>query len=136
MLTIGLNGTAQLVVTDPVTAKSVGSGTLDVLATPMMLAQMEKASWTCVAPHLAVGEGTVGTLLNVKHINPTPLGMEITCRAELTEIDGRRLVFWVTASDQRGLVGEGVHERFIVQEETFMKKANARSEVSESSERN
>lgn len=128
MLKLGLSGTAQLAVTNLVTAKSVGSGTLDVLATPVMLAQMEKAAWTCAASHLANGESTVGTLLNVKHLNPTPLGQEVFCRAELTEIDGRRLVFWVTASDQRGLVGEGVHERFIVQEDKFMKKAVARND--------
>ena len=128
MLKLGLSGVAQLAVTDLVSAKNVGSGTLDVLATPVMLAQMEKAAWTCVAPHLADGESTVGTLLNVKHLNPTPLGMELSCRAELTEIDGRRLVFWVTASDQRGLIGEGVHERFIIQEDKFMKKAVARSD--------
>lgn len=127
MLEIGLNGSVKLMVTDAVSAKNVGSGTLDVLATPIMLAQMEKAAWTCVAPHLASGEGTVGTLLNVKHLNPTPLGMEITCRAELTEIDGRRLVFWVTASDENGPVGEGVHERFIIQNEKFMQKATGRA---------
>lgn len=127
MLEIGLNGTVQLLVTDAVTAKNVGSGTLDVLATPVMLAQMEKAAWTCVAPHLSSGDGTVGTLLNVKHLNPTPLGMTVTCRAELTEIDGRRLVFWVTAADENGPVGEGVHERFIIQDEKFMTKAAARA---------
>lgn len=61
--------------------------------------------------------------MNVKHLSPTPVGMEVTCRAELTQVDGRRLVFRVTAQDAQGLVGEGTHERAIIQNERFVSKA-------------
>ena len=67
--------------------------------------------------------GTVGTLMNAKHLSPTPVGLEVTCRAELTEVDGRRLVFKVTAEDARGPIGEGTHERAIIQNERFVTKA-------------
>ena len=98
MLQPGISAEVKFVVTDELTAKTVGSGTLDVLATPVMIARLEQAAWTSVAPHLAEGEGTVGTLMNAKHLSPTPVGLEVTCRAELTEVDGRRLVFKVTAA--------------------------------------
>ena len=111
MLQPGISAEIKFVVTDELTAKTVGSGTLDVLATPVMIACLEQAAWTSVAPHLAEGEGTVGTLMNAKHLSPTPVGLEVTCRAELTEVDGRRLVFKVTAEDARGPIGEGTPER-------------------------
>ena len=106
MLQPGISAEVKFVVTDELTAKTVGSGTLDVLATPVMIARLEQAAWTSVAPYLAEGEGTVGTLMNAKHLSPTPVGLEVTCRAELTEVDGRRLVFKVTAKDARGPIGE------------------------------
>ena len=123
MLTPGLALELTFPVTEELTAKSVGSGTLDVLATPIMIARMEQAAWTVVAPSLSQEEGTVGTWMNVKHLSPTPVGVDVTCRAELTEVDGRRLVFQVTAQDPHGLVGEGVHERVIIQNERFLAKA-------------
>ena len=123
MLNPGISGEITFTVNDQLTAKTVGSGTLDVLATPVMIARMEQAAWTAVAPHLDEGAGTVGTLMNVKHLSPTPTGMDVTCRAELTEVDGRRLVFRVTASDAKGLVGEGVHERAVIQNDRFVQKA-------------
>lgn len=86
MLQPGISAEVKFVVTDELTAKTVGSGTLDVLATPVMIARLEQAAWTAVAPHLAEGEGTVGTLMNAKHLSPTPVGLEVTCRAELTEV--------------------------------------------------
>lgn len=123
MLQPGISAEVKFVVTDELTAKTVGSGTLDVLATPVMIARLEQAAWTAVAPHLAEGEGTVGTLMNAKHLSPTPVGLEVTCRAELTEVDGHRLVFKVTAEDARGPIGEGTHERAIIQNERFVTKA-------------
>ena len=123
MLQPGISAEIKFVVTDELTAKTVGSGTLDVLATPVMIARLEQAAWTSVAPHLAEGEGTVGTLMNAKHLSPTPVGLEVTCRAELTEVDGRRLVFKVTAEDARGPIGKGTHERAIIQNERFVTKA-------------
>lgn len=123
MLTPGTTLELTFPVTETLTAKTVGSGTLDVLATPVMIARMEQAAWTAVAPSLSPEEGTVGTWMNVKHLSATPIGVEVTCRAELTEVDGRRLVFRVTAQDSQGLVGEGIHERVIVQNDRFLTKA-------------
>ena len=115
MLTPGTALELTFPVTETLTAKTVGSGTLDVLATPVMIARMEQAAWTAVAPSLSPEEG--------KHLSATPIGVEVTCRAELTEVDGRRLVFRVTAQDSQGLVGEGIHERVIVQNDRFLTKA-------------
>ena len=107
-------------------ATAVGSGSVEVLATPIMIARMEQAAWTAVAPHLAEGEGTVGTLMNVQHLSPTPMGMEVTCRAELVRAEGRRLVFQVSAWDARGPVGQGSHERAVIQNQRFVEKAQSK----------
>lgn len=123
MLQVGLSQELTFSVTPELSAKAVGSGTLEVLATPIMIARMEQAAWTAAAPHLDPGSATVGTLMNVQHLSPSPLGMSVTCRAELIETDGRRLVFRVTAWDAAGTVGEGVHERAVIQNERFMDKA-------------
>lgn len=79
-----------------------------------------------MAPHLAEGEGTVGTLMNVQHLSPTPVGMEVTCRAELVRAEGRRLVFQVSAWDARGPVGQGSHERAVIQNQRFVEKAQSK----------
>lgn len=123
MLQPGISLETTFSVTHDLTAKTVGSGTLDVLATPIMIARMEQAAWTAVAPHLAQGEGTVGTLMNVQHLSPTPVGMSVTCKAELIQVEGRRLVFQVTAWDAKGPVGQGTHERAIIQNDRFVDKA-------------
>lgn len=119
----GLSGEITFTVTEALTAKAVGSGTLEVLATPVMIANVEKAAWTAVAEELPPGSGTVGTRMEVSHTSPSPLGMQVTCRAELVKEEGRKLVFRVTASDDAGPIGEGVHERAIIQEAKFLKKA-------------
>lgn len=126
MLQPGLSLDLTFPVTPDLTAKAVGSGTLEVLATPIMIARMEQAAWTAVAPHLAEGEGTVGTLMNVQHLSPTPMGMEVTCRAELVRAEGRRLVFQVSAWDARGPVGQGSHERAVIQNQRFVEKAQSK----------
>ncbi len=114
--------TVNETVSDTNTALSVGSGSLKVYATPAMLALMEKAACKALEPVLGEGETTVGTLLNVKHLSATPVGMEVSATAELLEKDGRRYVFKVTASDECGLIGEGTHERFAVLSEKFTEK--------------
>lgn len=106
------------------TASAVGSGTLDVLASPVLFSFMEKAAWSAVGPFLENGDSTVGTMMNVQHLSPTPVGMKVTCRAELTEVRNRTLLFQVTASDESGLIGSGTHERVIVQADRFLSKAN------------
>ena len=127
MLETGLKGMCELLVDESNSAKTMGSGTLDVLATPAMIALMEKTAWTSVQPHLDEGCGTVGTLLNVTHDAPTPLGMTVHCESELIEIKGRKLVFSITAYDKDGKIGGGIHERFIIQNEKFQSKANSKA---------
>lgn len=126
MLEAGIKGTGFVEVVRENTAAAVGSGMLEVFATPMMIALMEKTACESVAPYLEEGSGTVGTELNVKHVAATPIGMQVTCETELVEVDGRRLVFHVKASDEAGLIGEGTHERFIINNEKFQSKANGK----------
>ena len=126
MLETGIKGTRTVTVNEKNTAKAMGSGTLDVFATPALIALMEETCWRSIANELEDGCGTVGTLLEIKHTAPTPVGMKVTCESTLTEVDGRRLVFEVIARDAKGVVGEGKHERFVVQNEKFQVKANAK----------
>ncbi len=126
MLETGIKGTRTVTVNESNTAKVMGSGTLDVFATPALIALMEETCWRSVANELEEGSGTVGTLLEIKHTAPTPVGMKVTCESTLTEVDSRRLVFEVIARDAKGVVGEGKHERFIIQNEKFQMKANAK----------
>lgn len=129
MLEPGIKGTKTVTVNEDNTAKTMGSGTLDVFATPALIALMEETCWRSVADKLDEGCGTVGTRLEVSHTAPTPVGMEVTCESTLTEVDGRRLVFEVTARDAKGVVGEGRHERFVIQNDKFQAKANAKLEA-------
>lgn len=124
MLEVGIKGRNEIVVTKEKTAKSMCSGALDVFATPAMIALMENTAFESVADLLDPGCGTVGTALNVKHVSATPVGMKVTCETELIKVDGRALTFSVKAYDEVGLIGEGEHERFIIFEEKFQKKAN------------
>ncbi|MDY2590992.1 MAG: thioesterase family protein [Agathobacter sp.] len=126
MLETGIKGTKEITVTNELTAKTFKSGTLDVYATPAMIALMEDVAFESVASELEEGCGTVGTLIDVKHVAATPVGMKVTCETELTKIDGRALTFSVKAFDECGLIGEGVHERFIINDEKFQAKANGK----------
>ena len=121
-VTVGMKAKAEAVVNDQNTAITAGSGTLPVFATPWMCALMEKASWTAVAPGLEPGESTVGTRLNITHDSATPVGMKVWAESEVTEVDGRRIVLKVAAYDERGLIGQGTHERFVIQNERFLAK--------------
>lgn len=120
----GIKGIGERIVSEQNTAKTMGSGTLDVFATPSMIALMEQTAYKSVEPYLEKGNGTVGTDLQIKHISATPIGMKVTCESELIEVDGRRLVFQVTAADEKGEIGGGKHERFIIQNDRFQMKAN------------
>ena len=124
MLEKGIKGTGRQVVTEKLTAKEMGSGELAVYATPAMIALMEETAYKSVTAELEDGMGTVGTLMNVSHISATPLGMEVTARTELIEIDRKRLVFHVEAFDERGKIGEGTHERFIIDNRKFQEKTD------------
>lgn len=122
MLQVGTKGKKTVVVTSENTAENMLSGLLPVYATPSLIAFMEYTCSDTVQPFLEAGMGTVGTLVNIKHTSASPVGSTITCECELEQIDGRRLVFKVTAHDDFGPVGEGVHERFIINNEKFMSK--------------
>lgn len=123
---IGIKGLAETVVDHSNTAKFAGSGELEVFATPFMIALMEQAAYSSVAPYLEDGQGTVGTKLNVSHDAATPVGMKVWAESELCELDGRRLVFTVKAYDECGLIGQGTHERFIIKNDKFLAKCNAK----------
>ncbi len=126
MLKVGIIGKAEATVDSTNTAKAVGSGELQVFATPSMIALMEKAAYTSVKDVLEEGCGTVGTLIDVKHTSATPVGMKVSCESTLVEIDSRRLVFDIKAYDEKGVIGEARHERFIVANEKFLAKTNSK----------
>ena len=120
-LQAGVRFEKSVTVTNENTAKKMGSGDLAVFATPAMIALMEATASESVIGALAEdGKTSVGTLLNIKHLAATPVGCEVRCESELCEVDGRRLVFSVKAYDNAGLIGEGTHERFIVDPVKFM----------------
>ncbi len=119
-------GTAELKVSENDLAVNVGSGSLPVFATPTMIMLMEKAACNCLADFLEGDETTVGTEMNVKHVSATPCGMNVTAEAVLTEINGREFTFRVKASDEAGVIGEGLHKRFLVYGEKFTAKTNAK----------
>lgn len=122
MLEKGLSAQSRTTVARENTAAAMGSGDLPVLATPAMVALMENAAMQAVAPELADGETTVGAEMNCSHIKPSAVGAEITASAVLTAIEGRKLTFNVGARDAEGMIGEGVHIRYVVDRERFMAK--------------
>lgn len=109
-------------------ANVVGSGELEVLATPAMIAFMEKAASQLVSDQLEEGQTSVGTLMNVEHTSASPLGMKVTVTATVTGVDGRKIDFEVIARDEKGEIGKGVHTRFIVDSQRFMSKVSAKLE--------
>lgn len=128
MLETGIKGKEELTVTEEITAKVVGSGGLEVFATPMMIALSEKTALTSIMPYLEEGQSTVGTKVDIAHIAATPVGMKVTCETELIEIDRRRLVFSVNVYDEVEKIAEGTHERFIVDNEKFISKAYGKAD--------
>lgn len=123
---IGIKGRAEDTVSEKNVASRIGSGVVDVYATPCLIGLMEEAAQTSVAPFLGEGMTTVGTKLNVSHDAATPIGMKVWAESELVEEDGRRLVFSVKAYDECGLIGQGEHERFVVKLDRFMEKVGAK----------
>lgn len=126
MITVGMKYTAEKIVTDDMTAKAVGSGGLEVLGTPYMMALMECAAMWCIQPELPEGKGTVGVDISSTHLAPTPVGMKITAVAEVTAVseNGKMVTFKVQAFDAEGLIGEGVHTRAVISNERFLLKCN------------
>lgn len=122
MIEVGMKNKIELLVTEKDTAKAHGSGELDVLATPRMVALMEECAYKCISGELEVGSSSVGTQMNVKHIAATPVGMKAYAEAEVISVDGRKIEFKVEAYDESGKIGEGTHERFIVFAQKFVEK--------------
>ena len=118
----GLKGRAETVVTNANTAQAACSGALPVFGTPFLCALMEEAAWKSITPHLEPGQSTVGTKLNISHDSATPVGMRVWAESEVIEVDGKRLVLNVASFDEKGPIGKGTHERFIVTDQRFLAK--------------
>ena len=125
---IGDSFEVRQVVTDAVTAEAVGSGGMRVFGTPFMIAMMENAAFRLLQKELPEGKSSVGTKVDIVHTAPTPLGMTVTVRAEVTEIstNGKVIEFHVSATDETGPIGEGTHQRAVVDMERFLAKCEAK----------
>ena len=124
MLPVGTKGKTETIVTEDMTALKVGSGEAMVLATPVMAALMEKAAQDSVKTLIEEGKTTVGTALSIRHVSATPVGMRVWAETEVTAVseNGRMITFAVSAYDEKGLIGEGTHERAIVTLARFQEK--------------
>jgi predicted thioesterase len=118
----GHKGEAKLVVTESDTARALGSGTVEVLGTPRLIALCEEATCRAIANELAEGSTTVSINVRLDHLQPSPVGAEIVAEAVLAKVEGRRLTFTVSASDDRGLVGVGKVVRVVVDVERFLSR--------------
>ncbi|MCA9916260.1 MAG: thioesterase family protein [Anaerolineaceae bacterium] len=126
-ITPGIKGEKTRIVTADLTAKHMGSGGLDVYATPAMIALMEGAAVTALESSLSAGQSSVGIALDVKHLAATPLGLTVRAEAEVTAVDGKRVTFAVRAWDNHELIGEGTHIRYIIDVARFMERVSAKS---------
>ena len=122
----GLNARVSVIVDKTMTADSQGTEGVNGLATPVMVRLMENAAVKAVAPDLAADLTTVGTRLDITHLAPTPVGMRVEARATLLEVEGRVLVFAVSAEDEAGIIGKGTHQRVIVRRQGFAERTEAR----------
>ena len=123
---VGAKGRAEMTVTPDKTAAAIGSGSVEVFATPWMIAMMELSACNALAPYYDEGQSSVGTKLNVSHDAATPVGMQVCAEAEVIEVDRRRIVLKVTAWDGQGVIGQGTHERFLINAEKFLVKTEAK----------
>ena len=126
-LKTGMKADIELVVLQEHTAMSFGSGFVKVLATPMMIGLMEKAALIAVDEHLGDGFATVGTIVNIKHMAATPVGMKVKAVAVLTNIEGKKLTFDIEVYDEKEKIGEGTHERYIIDLAKFLKRTEEKA---------
>lgn len=126
MIEIGIKGHQETTVTAADVASSVGSGTLQVFATPIMVALMEKAAFLSIEPFLERGQSSVGTRINIEHVRSTAMGKKVWAESEVIAVDRRKLSFKVAAYDEKGLIGQGEHERFIIDIEKFLSKVESK----------
>lgn len=125
-LKVGLKNSVESIVTEDDTAIKVGSGSLKVLATPILIALMEKSSADLLEKILPEEFTSVGISLNVQHLSPTPIGLKIFAESEIIAVEERKIIFEVSAKDERGEIGRGTHERFIVNRKNFQSKADSK----------
>ena len=123
MLEIGIKGHQETIVGENNVATNVGSGKVKVFSTPMMIALMEKAACLWIEPFVEEGQSAVGTHVDVSHLSATPVGMKVWADSEVVAIDRRKITFSVKAYDERGLIGEGTHDRFIINIDKFQTSA-------------
>ena len=126
----GLTGEVETIVTEANTAARLGSGLVPVFGTPALVGLMESAAVRSLTDHLPPGQTSVGGRIDVRHQAPTPVGMRVRARAELLEVEGRRLVFHVEAWDEVEQIGQATHERFIIDEQKFVASAQAKANAS------
>ena len=126
---IGKIHEVNVVVDESMTAATMKSGSLDVLSTPYMIALMEQASAELCQEYLPEGISTVGTMINIQHLAATSLGAPVRAVATLTDFDGRKASFEIVAYDNAGVIGKGIHERFTLKVESFLKKTQERKEI-------
>lgn len=129
MLEKGIKNTIEETVTTAKSAKSVGSGNLNVYATPTMISLMEKCCFESVEKELDKGYTTVGSSINFDHVSPSPIGAKIICYSTLSDIEGKKLLFIVKIYDDFTLIGQGTHERYIVNKEKFINKAKNKKDA-------
>ena len=126
LITPGASGKAKLRVAEEHTAPRVGSGRVHVLATPVMINLMEAAALDALDKHLPPGYQSLGTHLDVRHIAATPVGMKVVAKVVVSRVEGRKVFFDVKAKDERELIGEGTHERVVVNVEKFDQRIRAK----------
>lgn len=118
----GLSYISEMIITPELSASALGSGDMNVLATPAMVALMENASMLCVAPLIETTQTTVGIFIETSHSRATPVGKRIEATAIITAVDGRKISFDVVAKDDKGVIGSAKHDRFIVDREKFLSR--------------
>lgn len=126
-LQVGMTGESQATVTNELTAKKMGSGSLLVYSTPAMIALMEAAAVNAVEPYLEAGQTTVGIQIEVRHISASPVGENVRAEAQIIGIEGKRILFAVRAWDEQEMIGEGSHTRYLIDEDKFMERVQSNS---------
>lgn len=124
----GLSKEENYLVEEQHTAIQIGSGGSRVLATPWLIAFIERTAHRLLAGRLPEGYSTVGTLVNFRHLAPTPVGSGVRVHVKVREVDGNRVILDVEAFDAREQVGEGEHQRYVIEEERFLKRVMAKAE--------
>ena len=126
---IGCKGHAETIVTQALTAKAVGSGALEVYATPHMAALMEQAARTSIQPELEEGQGSVGISLSLSHDSATPMGMKVWAESIVTAVEGRKITFSITAYDEAGVIGTATHQRMVIDNDKFFARCQRKGKA-------